>query len=280
MTIGEKIKKARLDQGLTQSQLAGEEITRNMLSAIESGKATPSISTLEHIASGLNLPVAYLLSSEDDITIYKKSNAMPTIQQALSERDYLGAIRAVERLGNYDDELSYILALSYFEAGIASFKSGLLLSAKKYLFESSKHCKATLYDTARFEAIIPMYLAIAENVNAPLLEFNEESFIPLMQNAFDYEFYKYFTMDFEYDFTNFQFKTHMEAKRLIKERQYSEALALLLSIENSKQSYERNSYVLFSVYADLEVCYKQLYDFENAYKFASKRLSMIEGFNG
>ena len=34
MTFGEKIKKARKEQGLTQKELAGDRITRNMLSAI------------------------------------------------------------------------------------------------------------------------------------------------------------------------------------------------------------------------------------------------------
>lgn len=280
MTIGEKIKKARLDLHMTQSRLAGDEITRNMLSAIESGKATPSVATLEHIAKGLDLPVAYLLSDEDDLNVYKKAGIMPSVESALSGKNYTYAIRIIEKSGVYDNEIAYILAMCNFEAGISACKNGLLLSAKKFLSESLRHSKETIYDTSRFEAIIPLYIAISDNVNAPLLEFDESGFIPLMHNAFDYEFYKYLTMDFAFEFTNFQFKTHMDAKKLIKERQYADALALLLLIENSKQSYERSAYVLFSVYADLEVCYKQLYDFENAYKYASKRLSMIEGFNG
>lgn len=280
MTIGEKIKRARIDQNMTQAQLAGDEITRNMLSAIENGKATPSLETLQHISSGLALPLAYLLSSDDDYSIYKKASIMPSILSALKGKDYMGAIELIERISITDDELSYILALCYFELGISACKSGLLVSAKKYLDKSNEHCRATIYDTLRFEAITPLYLAITENVNSPLLEFNHDQFLPLMLSAFDYEFYKYLTLDFDFEFSNFQFKTHMDAKRLIRERQYADALNLLLSIEKTKQNYERSAYLLFSVYADLEICYKQLCDFENAYKFASKRLSMMDGFNG
>jgi hypothetical protein len=42
--------------------------------------------------------------------------------------------------------------------------------------------------------------------------------------------------------------------------------------------YPHNAYITFGVYSDLEICYKQLFDFENAYRYTSKRLSLIEGF--
>jgi len=37
MTLGQKLKKARLDRGLTQAQVVGDRITRNMLSQLENG---------------------------------------------------------------------------------------------------------------------------------------------------------------------------------------------------------------------------------------------------
>ena len=39
MTLGQKLKKARLDRGLTQSQVVGDRITRNMLSQLENDLA-------------------------------------------------------------------------------------------------------------------------------------------------------------------------------------------------------------------------------------------------
>ena len=65
----------------------------------------------------------------------------------------------------------------------------------------------------------------------------------------------------------------------MKERHYADALSLLLEIENTKSNYERNSYLMFCVYGDMEICYRQLFDFENAYRFATKRISLMEGFN-
>ena len=37
MTIGQRLKQARLEAGLSQRQLCGDTITRNMLSLIENG---------------------------------------------------------------------------------------------------------------------------------------------------------------------------------------------------------------------------------------------------
>ena len=52
MELGEKLRKARLEAGLSQRQLCGEEITRNMLSLIENGSAKPSMKTLQYLAAG------------------------------------------------------------------------------------------------------------------------------------------------------------------------------------------------------------------------------------
>ena len=48
-TLGKRIKEARLAKKMTQSEVVGDFITRNMLSQIESGSATPSVKTLEYL---------------------------------------------------------------------------------------------------------------------------------------------------------------------------------------------------------------------------------------
>lgn len=45
--LGRRLKAARLSKKMTQSDVVGTFITRNMLSQIESGSATPSMKTLE-----------------------------------------------------------------------------------------------------------------------------------------------------------------------------------------------------------------------------------------
>ena len=46
MTLGQKLRQTRLSKGLSQSQVAGGCVTRNMLSQIENDQASPSMRTL------------------------------------------------------------------------------------------------------------------------------------------------------------------------------------------------------------------------------------------
>ena len=67
MKLGEKIKAERIRLGLTQNAIAGDFITRNMLSCIESGKVQPSIETLKYLSETLNLPIGYLMDEEENL---------------------------------------------------------------------------------------------------------------------------------------------------------------------------------------------------------------------
>ena len=53
MELGEKLRLARLEAGLSQRQLCGDRISRNMLSLIEHGSARPSMDTLRFLAQRL-----------------------------------------------------------------------------------------------------------------------------------------------------------------------------------------------------------------------------------
>ena len=55
--LGKRIKEARLAKKMTQAEVVGSFITRNMLSQIESGTATPSVKTLEYLSNVLELPM-------------------------------------------------------------------------------------------------------------------------------------------------------------------------------------------------------------------------------
>ncbi len=61
MELGQKLRQARLERGLSQRQLCGDLITRNMLSQIENGSARPSMDTLCALAERLGKPVSYFL---------------------------------------------------------------------------------------------------------------------------------------------------------------------------------------------------------------------------
>lgn len=61
MELGQRIKAARLEAGLSQRQLCGDVITRNMLSQIENGSARPSMDTLSYLATRLGKSVSFFL---------------------------------------------------------------------------------------------------------------------------------------------------------------------------------------------------------------------------
>ncbi len=66
MILGQKIKEARLAKKMTQSEVVGNFITRNMLSQIESGTALPSMRTLAYLAQVLDLSLPALLASAEE----------------------------------------------------------------------------------------------------------------------------------------------------------------------------------------------------------------------
>lgn len=64
MELGEKLRQARQEAGLSQRQLCGDYMTRNMLSLIENGTAKPSMDTLRYLAGRLEKPVSFFLEEE------------------------------------------------------------------------------------------------------------------------------------------------------------------------------------------------------------------------
>ena len=278
MTIGSKIKKCRQARNLTQSKLCGDVITRNMLSEIECDKATPSISTLVYFAQQLNVPASYFLSEEDDLAFFEKKEQIDKIKALFCDEKYTECIKLIECISAPDDELNYILAKCHFRLGKASVLRGALITAKEHLSAASKYAHKTIYSTKDIEHLLIMYNALSENIQSPLLEFDIKAFEEGIDPEYEYEFYRYIISDYEYSYKNPIFSKHTEAKQLIKARLYNEALELLDEIINERNPKTYNSYVMFGVYSDMELCSKQLANFEAAYKYASKRLSMIEGF--
>jgi len=61
MTLGQKFRELRLSKQMTQKELAGDFITRNMLSQIENDSATPSMKTMDYLAATLGKPIGYFL---------------------------------------------------------------------------------------------------------------------------------------------------------------------------------------------------------------------------
>lgn len=114
MELGEKLRQARLEAGLSQRQLCGDSITRNMLSLIENGSARPSMDTLKLLAARLGKSVSYFL--EEDTLASPNTAVMEAVRQAFDAGDATAALRALEDYRRpdpvYDREAAMLRTLS------------------------------------------------------------------------------------------------------------------------------------------------------------------------
>lgn len=276
--IGEKIKERRIQLGKTQSELASEKVSRNMISLIENNKAFPSLETASYICQQLDLPLSYLFSEGSRLFQHRKQQLIDDIKVLFKKQNYSHCANLLNSLQGSDDETDYLLANCYYRMGKEEVIKGSLVSGIKHLTNALELCSKTIYETNEIAACAPMYLAVAQNIEAPLLEFNADEYTEKQIGAWDYEMFKYITMDYEYPYQNIVLKKHIEVKSMLKKYLYLQAVNLLLEIEEYKSTEYYNSFVFFGVYTDLENAYKQLGDFENAYRYSSKRLSLISGF--
>lgn len=97
MELGQKIKQARLDAGLSQRQLCGDAITRNMLSLIESGRAKPSMDTLGYLAARLGKSLGYFL--DDQAVTSPNQAALAQARQRYAAGEYR---QVLDALGDWE----------------------------------------------------------------------------------------------------------------------------------------------------------------------------------
>lgn len=89
MELGEKLRQARMEAGLSQRQLCGEEITRNMLSLIENGSAKPSMKTLQYLAGRLGKSVSFFL--EETAVLSPNQEVMASARQLYDSGNFAEA---------------------------------------------------------------------------------------------------------------------------------------------------------------------------------------------
>lgn len=104
MEMGELLRKARLEAGLTQRALCGNRITRNMLSQIENGTARPSMATLQYLADALGKPVSYFLG---EVVLTANQQRMLQARQAFAEKRYRAALSILGDCETPDETLDW-----------------------------------------------------------------------------------------------------------------------------------------------------------------------------
>jgi transcriptional regulator with XRE-family HTH domain len=258
MTLGQKIRALRKEKNMTQSALAGTEITRNMLSRIESDAALPSLPTLLYLAKQLQVPAGYFLSENASLLTYQKEALLPNIKMWYSKGSYKEVVRLYLRdFTDADDELAYLVAVSATECAKDAIHRGTLKTASEYLALAKEMTEKTVYADARLRAVIALLDATVSNIQMPRFALTSSDYTALAADATWEELYRYLTdVTTDYDFHEPVFAEHAAAKQLIAKGKYKEALAALNAIEAQKSTPGFSVLVLFRLYGDIELCHK------------------------
>lgn len=147
MELGDRIKTARLEAGLSQRQLCGDTVTRNMLSLIESGKARPSMDTLRYFARQLGKPLSYFL--EEDAVTSPNQQLMQQAEKNYLAGDYPAVLSLLEDYRAPDpvfDMTRYLLeALTCEALAQQAFLQGKPAYARALLDRADSAAEKTLY---------------------------------------------------------------------------------------------------------------------------------------
>jgi transcriptional regulator with XRE-family HTH domain len=101
--VGERIRTARQEQGLSLAALGGTELTRGFLSAVETGRSSISLKSLDVVATRLRLPLSYFV---DDRPMLHSVQSPPTVDHVDAALAYGRYLRA---RGKTAEALEYAL---------------------------------------------------------------------------------------------------------------------------------------------------------------------------
>lgn len=288
MNIGERIRELRISKLMTQSELAGERITRNMLSCIENGSANPSLSTVLYIAGRLNVPAGFLLADAGDEIVYRKMGNLSNIKHAYTAGDLHGCRSlCVSACPEPDDEINLLLANC--DVGIAKeeFWNGKLRSACRYFDEALGYAEKTIYPTDAVVAEAQIYFHYMERLSHTLYsdrldeesELSLRSFSPFaayvramdaMDVGNDAAVSEYLS---EADEASF-FALHIRIRLMMRAGDYKASGAALLQMLSGDTPLNRIE--LYAVLSELEICCRETEDFKGAYGYANEKLRLIE----
>ncbi len=168
MDLGQKIKQARLESGLSQRQVCGDKLTRNMLSLIENGNARPSMDTLGYLAERLGRPISWFLeeraaSSANFEIILQARNSEP--------RQVLELLDRYQSPDEYFDRERYLLeAVSCLSLAGIALEQGQAQTAAALLEQAAQAGARTPYYTEDMERKRLLLCADAGQPALPLVE--------------------------------------------------------------------------------------------------------------
>lgn len=262
MELGEKLLQARLDAGLSQRQLCGDQITRNMLSQIEHGTARPSMATLQYLASRLGKTVGYFLEEE---TVSENQSLMAHARRAFRAGDWAEARLALEGFRGPDEtfalEHAYLTAETELHSAQEAIARGKTIYARQLL--QQLHCGEDFPGLERRRLL--------------LLGSISDSGLPELCQ----------------DLPDLEEELYLRARGALEEKKWSRGLAFLEAMETQEEpqwyllrgqlllgakDYTGAAESLLKAEAAfpqtvplLEQCYRELGDYKQAYLYACKQ---------
>jgi len=290
MKIGERIRELRLSKLMTQTDLAGDQITRNMLSCIENGSANPSLSTITYIAGRLNVPAGFLLADEGDEIVYRKMSNLSNIKSAYTAGDARGCRSlCISGCPEPDDEISLLLANCDLDIAIEEFWNGKLRSSCRFFDEAISYAEKTIYPTDAIEAETCVYFRFLERISHTLYSdmLDESKPLAVRSNSLLSQYMDALeglengtSAPAEHFLTVFAASDsflvlHIKARLMMLQSDYRMAQKLLLQKLNDTNA-TLKKLELYLVLCELEVCCREIEDFKDAYKYANEKVELLE----
>ena len=255
MNLAEKLKAARLEAGLSQRQLCGDVITRNMLSQIENGSAKPSMATLGYLAQRLGKTISYFL--EEQAVVSPNLETMTQARSAYGQKDYAQTLAVLEAFKEPDDAfgeeahlLTYLAQLGLARQTLAEGKQPY---AVKLLHQAGEI--RGLYITDALERSRQLLLGMAGETAA----LNEEDALLILARQAENPVRVLEILQGVENQSTPQWNL-LKAEALFSLQQYETAASCYEKAQQTQQ-----------VFARLEECYRELGDYKRAYEYACKQ---------
>jgi len=279
LSLGKKIRQIRIDKKITQQELVGDFITRNMLSQIENDIATPSIKTLHYLAEHLEVPLSFLMVGErddeynknyeydDDETIRSKA------KKIFFEGDYLKYIEIIEnnlKILEGSKETALLLGLAYAEAAADAFINGKKDECAGYYQKAERSARAMGEFAAARQ--IQRQSELYSFLCLPILTDGGDEYKLPKSNSINSDNLVSRTFD-----ENGVCRLNIiAAHRALKNGDPQEALKYLREAEAFAENFDGHPYKK-DLYKLFETAYLKTEDYKNAHLYSSKILSLYSG---
>jgi len=299
MTLGQKVKEARILNKLTQKELAGDFITRNMLSQIENDIATPSIKTIEYIAAILKKPVSYFIDHniqkvpeseliEKIMSLYETEayeESILELEQYFSDHPKsvtkrflkniyinccLQAAKEAKSNQDYQHMKTYYEKMLVYETDLMFYDDAILYNIYSELAEANARLDTVDLSKSYDDKAANLVTKMVAN------QIIQGMYISFVEGKYDKVITKISSFDIK-DLDNHNKGRYfmMIGSAYYYKESYKEAI---INLEKAIPYYRIGTYnsIITMIYEDLSKCYSNLEDYKKAYEYLQKSKSTEE----